>query len=193
MTGDQIGNLSYLVLLGAVLIGWLLVGNRGNWRKLVRYAAIWVILFLGGIVAIGIWMDIRADVTPHQSVMMDGARIEVPRSADGHFYLTLDLNGAPTRFVVDTGATDIVLRPEDAERAGIAVDDLVYSGRAFTANGVVNTAPVMLDAVTLGGIVDRRVRAIVNNGEMADSLLGMRYLQRFDRLEISDGRLVLER
>ncbi len=193
MTGDQIGNLSYLVLLGTVLIGWLLVANRGNWGKLARYAATWVFIFLGGVVAIGLWMDIRTDVIPRQSVIMDGARIEVPRSADGHFYLMLDVNGTPTRFVVDTGATEIVLRQEDAERAGIAMNDLVYSGRAFTANGVVNTAPVVLDAVALGGVVDHRVRAIVNRGDMAESLLGMRYLQRFDRLEIADGRLVLER
>ena len=66
--------------------------------------------------------------------------MEVPRSADGHYYLTMEVNGAPIRFVVDTGATELVLSRADAERAGIDTGGLIYSGRAFTANGMVETA-----------------------------------------------------
>ncbi len=33
----------------------------------------------------------------------------------------------------------------------------------------------------------------MNEGAMDTSLLGMSYLQRFDRIEIADGRLILER
>ncbi len=60
---------------------------------------------------------------------------------------------------------------------------------------MVSTAPVRLDSLTLMGsdIEDRGVRAVVNDGEMVDSLLGMTYLTRFSRMEISDGRLLLER
>jgi aspartyl protease family protein len=42
-------------------------------------------------------------------------------------------------------------------------------------------------------MIDRNVPVVVNEGEMQQSLLGMRYLQRFDRLEISGGTMVLER
>jgi hypothetical protein len=55
----------------------------------VQYAAIWGFIFLGAIVAVGLWTDIRQTVAPRQSVMMDGARVEVPRHVDGHYYLTL--------------------------------------------------------------------------------------------------------
>ncbi len=193
MTGEQIGSLAYLVLLGLIIGGWVVVSNRQNMGKLAQQAAIWIFIFLGAIVAAGLWSDIRNDITPRQSVMMDGARVEVPRSVDGHYYLTLRVNGAPIRFVVDTGATEVVLSAEDAAKAGLPTDGLIFSGRAFTANGMVETAPVQLAEVELGGVIDRNLRAVVNQGAMPDSLLGMQYLQRFDRIEISDGRLILER
>ena len=92
--------------------------SAGNLGRIAQYAAIWGFIFLGAIVAVGLWSDIRQTVTPRQSVMMEGARVEVPRSADGHYYLTMEVNGAPIRFVVDTGATELVLSRADAERAG---------------------------------------------------------------------------
>lgn len=192
LSGDQIASLTYLILLAAVLGGYFLISNRRNMGKMAQQAALWVFIFFGTIVAVGLWMDIRDDLDPRQSVMQGGA-IEVPRSPDGHYYLTLEINGAPVRFVVDTGATEMVLTQEDAARVGIDTDTLFYTGRALTANGMVETAPVRLERVALGGIVDQGVRAVVNGGDLFESLLGMGYLNRFDRLEISDGRLVLER
>jgi aspartyl protease family protein len=95
--------------------------------------------------------------------------------------------------VVDTGATELVLSRSDAERAGLDTEALIYSGQAFTANGMVQTAPVVLETIALGKAIDLGVPAVVNGAEMQDSLLGMSYLQRFDRIEISGGTLVLER
>jgi aspartyl protease family protein len=129
LTGEQIGSLVYLLLLAAVIGGWFFVSQRGNLGKLVQYAAIWSFIFLGAIVAVGLWTDIRQTVVPRQSVMMDGARVEVPRHSDGHYYLTMEVNGTPIRFVVDTGATELVLSREDAERAGLETDALIFRGR----------------------------------------------------------------
>ncbi|MCU4653904.1 TIGR02281 family clan AA aspartic protease [Roseibacterium sp. SDUM158016] len=193
LDGDQIASLVYLALLVTAIGGWLVTSNRRSLGKLAQYAAVWGFLFLGAIVAVGLWGDIRNTVTPRQSVMMEGARIEVPQHIDGHYYVTLDVNGAPVRFVVDTGATDMVLSRADAVKAGIDLDRLVFSGRANTANGMVETAPVTLSSVQLGPVAEQDVRAVVNGTDMEDSLLGMSYLQRFERLEISGGRLVLER
>jgi aspartyl protease family protein len=193
LDGEQIGSLVYLLLLVSAIAGWLFVSQRGNLGKIVQYAAIWGFIFLGAIVAVGLWTDIRQTVAPRQSVMMDGARVEVPRHVDGHYYLTLAVNGAPIRFVVDTGATELVLSRSDAERAGLDTEALIYSGQAFTANGMVQTAPVVLETIALGKAMDLGVPAVVNGAEMQDSLLGMSYLQRFDRIDISGGTLVLER
>jgi len=47
--------------------------------------------------------------------------------------------------------------------------------------------------VEVGPITDRRVPAVVNGSPMQESLLGMTYLNRFDRISIEDGRMLLAR
>lgn len=193
MSAMDTGQLIYLVMLLAAVVFWFVVANRNSMGKVMQHAALWGLIFLGAIAAVGLWGDIRQTVVPRQAVFSDQGRIEVPRSPDGHYYLTLDVNGHPTRFVVDTGATSIVLLEADARAAGIDPARLNYSGTAMTANGAVRTARVVLDEIGFEEMTDRRGTAFVNEGEMAESLLGMSYLQRFDRLEISGGRLILER
>ncbi len=193
MTGDQIGQLTYLALLGGAIAFWLLLRNRTHLGQMAQYAAVWGLIFLGAIAAVGLWGDIRQTVAPRQNVMADEGRIAVPRAPDGHYYLSLDVNGVPVRFVVDTGASQVVLTREDAERVGIDTGELAYLGRAMTANGEVRTAPVRLGSIGAGPIRDDGFNAWVNSGEMPESLLGMSYLQRFDSIQIADGQLLLTR
>jgi aspartyl protease family protein len=187
------GHLVYLSILGIAVVGWFIAENRYSLGRTLRVALAWGFIFLGLVAGYGLWDDIRDDVAPRQTVFQDAGRVEVPRAFDGHYYLTLAINGVPVEFVVDTGATDMVLTRVDAARIGLDPDALAYTGIAGTANGQVRTARVRLEDVSLGGIRDRNVSASVNAGMMDTSLLGMSYLQRFDRLEISNGRLVLER
>ncbi|WP_353471987.1 TIGR02281 family clan AA aspartic protease [Salipiger sp. H15] len=193
MSEIDFGQLTYLGLLLAALVLWMFVRHRGQVVRKLQQLAAWGLIFLGTIAAIGLWDDIRHTVAPQQSVFAEQGRIELPRASDGHYYMTLQINGTPVRFVVDTGATGMVLTQEDAERVGLTGEDLAFHSRARTANGAVETAPVRLDRVALGGFEDRNLPAFVNGGEMDNSLLGMSYLQRFDRLEISGGKMVLER
>jgi len=193
MPGDDIARLLYLVLLGSAIAGYFLLSNRQRLGQVAQQAAVWGLIFVGAIAGVGLWSDIRQDVAPRQTVFGEEARVEVPRAADGHYYMTVEVNGTPVRFVVDTGATDVVLTREDARRAGLDPDALDYYGQARTANGVVRTAPVRLEEVALGPIEDRGVRAFVNAGEMRESLLGMGYLNRFERIEFVRDRMILTR
>ncbi len=193
MTSQDWASLGYLVLLAAVLAGWFVAQARANLSRTLQHAAVWGLIFLGVIAVVGLWGDIRRNVLPAQAVVTDAGQIVLPRGADGHFHLTAEVNGAAIAFIVDTGATEVVLTRADAARAGFNASDLVFLGRARTANGEVRTAPVMIDQMVLGGITDRRVRAFVNEGEMLGSLLGMSYLARFTRIEIANNQLVLTR
>ncbi len=193
MDAISTGHLAYLAILGIAVAGWFIAENRASLGQTLRTALAWAFIFLGVVAAYGLWDDIRDDMAPRQTVFTEEARVEVPRAFDGHYYLTLELNGTPVDFVVDTGATDMVLSRQDAARIGLDPAALSYTGVAGTANGQVRTARVRLDEVSLGGITDRNVAASVNAGEMSTSLLGMSYLHRFSRLEIANGRLVLER
>jgi len=189
----DIGELIYLILLGGVLIYWFLNHNRNSVNKTLQQAAAWVLIFFGVVAVIGLWEDIQRTVRPSQSVFAEQGRVEVPRAPDGHYYLTLMVNDAPVKFIVDTGASGVVLTRQDARRAGIDLDGLNFLGRANTANGEVRTAPVWLDHVALGDIVVRDQAAWVNEGEMEKSLLGMTYLQQWSQIQIRDGRLILVR
>lgn len=192
MNGDNIMQLVYLGLLGTAIAGSYLVANRNNLGKVTQHAAIWLLIFVGVIGALGLWEDIQRDVTNRQAFISD-TMVEVPRSPDGHYYLTLEINDVPVRFVIDTGASQMVLSRSDAERVGIDPETLGFFGSASTANGVVRTAPVILDRVSLGQIIDRQMPAVVNGGEMRNSLLGMTYLGQFDRIEITGDELLLTR
>lgn len=192
MSGDNIATLLFLLVLLTVIGGGFFVRNRPSLGQTARTMGTWFLLFVGLIVAYGLWDDVQSEFSTSQALVTEG-EVSVPRRGDGHFYLTLEVNGAPIEFVVDTGATDVVLTREDAARAGLDTADLVFFGQAMTANGPVEIAPVRLDTVELGSFVDRDVRASVNNGQMPGSLLGMSYLSRFDTLQIQDGRLTLMR
>ena len=182
----------YLSLLGGALLLTYLLASRTNINQMLQQMGIWVLIFMGAIAVIGIWPEIKSTVTPRQSVV-DGTTIVLPRSRDGHYYLTLDINNVPVQFVVDTGATQVVLTQKDAKRIGLNPLTLSYLGIANTANGTVRTAAVLLETVSLGTMKDTRVRAVVNDGQMNGSLLGMTYLNRFDSITIKNGELILSR
>lgn len=112
--------------------------------------------------------------------------------ADGHYYARAEINGRPLDVMVDTGATMVALTYEDAERAGLRLRPSDFTARVGTANGVAAVAPVTLDRVTIGRITVRNVQAAVTErGRMDKTLLGMSFLSRLERVDISSGRLLL--
>ena len=193
MESFEIGRLIYLVLLGGVIAVWFFLQSRDGLNKVLQQAAIWALIFVGGAAGVALWQDIARPVGGERMAVTGQGQLVVPQARDGHYYLTAQINGAPVRFVLDTGASQLVLTQADAARVGIGVEDLIYQGRARTANGEVRTAFVRLGEVRLGDAVDRDVAAVVNEGEMDGSLLGMGYLQRWGRIEIADGELILTR
>ena len=190
---SDLPNLIYLGALLAFIGLWFVTQNRLSLGRTLQYALSWALIFAAAIAVVGLWGDLREVVRPTQNVDARAGRIALPRAADGHYYVTAKVNGAPIRFVVDTGATGLVLSRDDARKAGIDTGQLIFHGRAQTANGTVRTAPVQIDRLSVGPIEDSDLRAWVTEGEMAGSLLGMSYLQRYSRIEITDGELVLTR
>ncbi|MBP0481012.1 retropepsin-like aspartic protease family protein [Sagittula salina] len=193
MFSDHFGQVIVLALIALVIGVRAWSAYRPRPGRFVQALTGWALLFAGALAVAGFWQDYRAGLTDRRLMVVDDGRVQIPRGIDGHYSVTLEVNGAPVRFVIDTGATGMVLTRRDAETVGLLPGDLEFWDRAHTANGAVRTAPVTLDTVSLGPFLDRHVKAYVNDGEMAGSLLGMDYLDRFDRLEISRGKLTLER
>lgn len=191
MDGDTTARLIYLGLLLMAVGGALFTGLRQAPGRTVQQILIWGFIFLGLIAAYGLWPDLRRAINPSAAVVRNGV-IELRQADDGHYYADTVVNGIAVTFLIDTGASDIVLSEEDARRVGLDPASLSYSGQADTANGLVTTAPVRLKTLVLGPYEDRDLAASVNGGDLTDSLLGMRYLSRFD-MSISGDRMTLRR
>jgi aspartyl protease family protein len=125
------------------------------------------------------------------AVATPGNRVELRAGRDGHFRTTALVNGAPVDFLVDSGATTVLLRPEDARRAGLHPSGLRMSQRVLTANGPIGAAPVELRELRLGPLALRRVAALVPEVDPGISLLGMNVLRELRGFEMADDRLVL--
>jgi aspartyl protease family protein len=196
MDSETWGRLAYLIVLLALVGGWVVVEYRNRLGSAMRSFLAWGLIFLAVMVGYALWSDMRSQIgpgliAPAQSVTAQGT-LEIPRAPDGHYYPVVEVNGTPITFMADTGASSIVLGSRDAARLGIDSAALVYLGRAQTANGMVRTARVTLDSLTLGPFQDSAVTAYVTDGEMEGSLLGMDYLGLF-RIEIDRDRMILSR
>lgn len=113
---------------------------------------------------------------------------ELQRGPDGHFYADAQVNGTTIRFLIDTGASMVVLTRQDAQRAGIQLPS--ERAMAMGVGGPIEVIPVTLDRVAVGGIEARGVRAAIAD-ETPVSLLGQSYLQRVGSVEIRGDTMVL--
>lgn len=188
VTGDWM-RILFLMLLLVFIGGGILMETAGRRNQALRQLATWAMIF--GVVAAGAaWWQERQS-TPRFS--SDGQRIEVPMASDGHFHLRAEVNGTEISFLIDTGASSLVLSPADARAAGLDTERLDFRDTAMTANGPVSSAPVRLESVTIGPVTDHNVPADVNGADMGVSLMGMSFLSNFARVGIEGNRLILER
>ena len=183
----------YLGLLLAFVGGFLLLGQRHRLGRSLRDLAVWALIFAMVVIAYGFRGVLREELLPAAMVSRPDGSIELRRASDGHFHAEALVNGVPVRFLVDTGASELVLSVADAARVGIEPGELAFVGRARTANGTVATAPVRLGRVEFGGYSDRAVPASVGGGALDVSLLGMSYLDRFAAIEIAGDGMRLRR
>lgn len=194
MGEPDFARLTYLGILVAVILGSVLMTRPGELAKMAKQAGVWLFIFVALVAAVGMWQDIRSQNGSRVSqATIDGNKIIIPKQTDGHYSLRLEINEQPFDFLIDTGASRIVLSQKDAAKLGFNRDSLDFWMRATTANGEVSMAPVRLDKITVGAFQDRNLRAVVNGGELETSLLGMSYLNLFSSIEITQDRMILTR
>ncbi len=110
-----------------------------------------------------------------------GGKPRVTLSADpsGHFVTPGAINGSSVMFLLDTGASSVVLPAGEAKRMGINYRAGQMMG-ASTANGVIPAWRVMFDSVRVGNINLNQVEGLVVETGMPAVLLGMSFLNRMD-------------
>jgi aspartyl protease family protein len=118
------------------------------------------------------------------------ASVTLNRASDSHFYADVQVNGATIRFLVDTGATGIVLTAADAQRAGIGGGD--YNAVGKGAGGEVRMMPTTATRLALGPLNADNVPVMVAKEGLSVSLLGQSYLSRIGSVTISGDRMILQ-
>jgi aspartyl protease family protein len=111
----------------------------------------------------------------------------------GHFKVDARVEGRRLDFLVDTGASLVILRESDAAYLGIRPMPADYRAVVNTANGKVKAAPAKLSRIEIGDITVFDVPALVLPDEaLSQNLLGVSFLSKLRRYEYANGRLVLE-
>jgi clan AA aspartic protease (TIGR02281 family) len=135
----------------------------------------------------------RGDDDADVEQIIDAGDVEqiIDAGPHGHFLVEAVVNGVPIDFMVDTGASHVVLTLQDARKLGFSASNLDFTDEFESANGAVQAAPVELREFRVGQFQLYDVEAFVNGGPLPISLLGMSFLQRLSSYEVARGRLIL--
>ena len=177
----------------------LLQRYRGRFGSALRDLALWCLIVAGILIAYvyrdalqPIYGRVMAELAPGRVISAAPGLAQVVRRRDGHFALDALANGVKLSFMFDTGASLVVLRAEDAGKLGFDVEALAWSATVQTANGQARAAPVTLKALTIGGITERNLRALVaRRGALGENLLGQSFLERLAAYGVEGDVLTL--
>ena len=200
-TGDTLLGNPYLVqTLGflALASSSLLFVREINLKQTIRNVLIW--LAVGGVLIIGfsfrnelrdLGLRLRSNLIPGYPVQTGSHEITLSEGENGHFHVYATVNGTRIRFLIDTGATDIVLDPEDARRVGIDMGSLTFDRPFGSANGVGYGASLTVAELSVGAIHFSGVKVSINRAPMGTSLLGMTFLRRLKSYSFEGSKLIL--
>ncbi len=185
--------LAILTLIGSGII----FVPRSNLKGAAKNVAIWILLGAGVLAVYTLRDDFAqlakrmgGEIVPSSGQQQGENAITVQRGRDGHFKVSVDVNGTPVRFLIDTGASIVTLSPDDAVRVGFDPSTLDYVQRFSTANGTAFGAPVRLDRLKIGNIrVDDVRGAVLSDG--SSSLLGMSFLSRLSSYRVDGDTMTL--
>jgi aspartyl protease family protein len=199
-TDTPLGDPALIQTLGflALASSGLLFVRQFNLKQTARNVLIWVAA--GGVLIIGfsfqnelreLGLRLRSNLIPGYAVQTGPREITLSESEDGHFHVYGAINGTRIAFLVDTGASDIVLDPADARRMGIDLEKLKFDRPFGSANGIGYGARIVVGGLVVGPIALSDVEVSINKTEMGSSLLGMAFLRRLKSYSVSGGKLVL--
>ena len=190
MNANDTGNLIYLGVLGAVLI-FSFLSWKNSFSKFIQFGLIWFVIFLLAILLALIWENHLDNKINGDNLNNGQNEFVLTGSRDGHFYINLNVNNYQIDFLVDTGASSIILSNSDGKKLGFDTEALSYWKSATTANGEILISPVILDQIKMGPIRFSNVKAFISQKNMEKSLLGMSFINRFKKLEINQNKMTI--
>ena len=198
LSTQDFGSLVYKLAILVFLAGAVMTLFRERFAQALTAALLWVVVGLVLVIGYTYRFELHdvadrvlAELMPGH-VITHGRTVEIARANAGDFAISAQINGARVAMVLDTGASSVVLTRDDAKAAGLPLEVLNYTVNIETANGRTRAAPVTLDRIAIGGLVERSVEALVAQpGQLRTSLLGMSFLNRLQSWQVSGDRLQL--
>jgi aspartyl protease family protein len=194
----DIGSLTVKIALAVFVGALVLTLLRERFSRAIETAMVWVAVALLLAVGYGFRFELREVAERMLAELLPGhaaARhrvVEITRGGQGNFSVAANLNSARISMVLDTGASSVVLTQAAARAAGLPVEVLTYTVPIDTANGRTRAAPVTLNSLSVGGIVERSVPALIAQpGQLRTNLLGMSFLNRLESWQVRGDRLVM--
>ena len=188
----------YAFSLIALLSSSVIFGRQFRAGEALRNIAIWAgiaaVLGLGYLyrdVFSDIGSRLRAEMLPAEPRAVGDDTVALTESEGGNYFPVGEVDGVRIKFLVDTGASDIVLSPDDASRLGIDVAALNFTGETETANGIGRSAPWRVRSLAIGPLRFSSVAVSINQAPMGSSLLGMSFLRRLKSFEFKGRTLLL--
>jgi len=199
---DKFAHTLFLGIWGTVIAA-AIIPRKHEWKNFARNAAAWIGIFLVAMALYIYRFDIQDLASRMSAGLIPGSpvssqtsngrpQVMLIKSSDGHFNAKFNVVGKPINFLVDTGASTIVLSHEDAQTIGIDTSALAYSIIVNTANGTTRAAKTTLANVSIGEISRDRLPALIaQKGNLNGSLLGMNFLETLWGFEFRGDRLIL--
>ena len=185
-------------LMMVTIVGSLLLRLRMRpheaLRNVLGWAAIAAVLALGYTFRGDLgsaFSRVRAEFAPGYPVQLSQHEMVVTQDENGGFFVMGQVNGQTVRFLADTGASDIVLSPADAQRLGVDVHSLKFTDLSETANGMGRGASFKASSLSVGPVRFDDVPMQINQAPMSTSLLGMAFFRRLDSFQVKDGKLYM--
>jgi aspartyl protease family protein len=202
MDNDAFGRLVVTLPILLMISAGILVSRR-QFGQTVRQMAIWVLIALALVTGYLYRGDFRsigervlAGLMPGRAVTVstaDGkAEVIVHKALGGHFETTVEIGQVSVPVLIDTGASSVALRYEDAMNMGIDPGELSFTRTVLTANGRASAAPLRIPEMRLGPILRNNVEAVVlEEGRLDQSLLGMSFLSTLSSMQMQTDELRL--
>jgi aspartyl protease family protein len=195
-TDQAMGSLWYILAL--VLVGSALIGRRLRLGSLLGMLLAWVVIFCVVLTLFSYRKElgmvknrVQSEVigTPNQQV--EGQALRVAVAADGHYWVEGALNGTPTRFLIDSGASVTALSESAAKAAGLNVDTTAFPVIMQTANGEVKAHRANVATLSLGPIRAGDLPVVVSPSFGEVNVIGMNMLSRLKSWGVQNGEMVL--